>query len=83
MYVHLTCLYRSRVLTRLQRELSVTNGSVWLKSLENEILAETPGMEYKCSNRPICAHVLLFRDQVFHNLYVQRRTRPIKSSFHD
>ena len=48
MYVYLACLCRSRVLRRLQRELSVKNGSVWLKSLENEILSETPGMERKC-----------------------------------
>lgn len=47
------------------------NGSVWLKSLENEILSETPGMKYKYCTRPIGAYVLLFRGQVFPDLYAQ------------
>lgn len=83
MYVYLTCLCRSRVLRRLQRELSVKNGSVWLKSLENEILSETPGMRNKCSSRPMGTHVTLLCDQVFYDLYAELRTRPIKYSFRD
>ncbi len=83
LYVYLACLCRSRVLRRFQRELSVKNGSVWLKSLENEILSETPGMKHKCCSRPIGAYVLLFRDQVSRDLYAQRRTWLIEFSFRD
>ena len=83
MYVYLAFLCRSRVLRRLQRELSMKNGSVWLKSLENEILSETPGMKHKCCGRPIGAYELLFCDQVFRNLYAQRRTWQIEFSFRD
>lgn len=59
------------------------NGSVWLKSLENEILSETPGMKYKYCTRPIGAYVLLFRGQMFPDLYAQWRTWLIEFSFRD
>jgi hypothetical protein len=50
------------MLRHLQRELSAKNGTLWLKSLENEILSENPGMKYKCCARLISAQVRLFRD---------------------
>jgi hypothetical protein len=83
MYVFIACLFRSRMLRRLQRELGVKNGTVWLKGLEDEILSETPGMVFQCTRRPIGAYVLLFRDKVSRDLYAPRRRQWIEFSFRD